>query len=425
LRSALNKVDSLRDKIYLQSRSRLQDYEPIVGRSCLEELRVLAGELSGKIIQIINSTFVGGGVAEILEHMVPLLNQLGVDARWDVISSSEEFFEVTKKFHNALHGKREKISPEDFALFSEITERNLEEMRFYGDYFFIHDPQPVALIAKKKEIGKRWVWRCHIDVSSPDKKVWKFLRDFIVDYDAAVFSSPNFAQQLPIRQFLITPSIDPLSDKNKELDSGTIDTVLKKYGLTSDKPMIVQISRFDRLKDPLGVIEAFEMVRKNIDCQLVLAGGTATDDPESEEVLKEVRRRAEGNPDIHVLMIPSESDLEINALQRAATVIIQKSLKEGFGLTISEALWKAKPVVASAVGGIPLQIKNKLTGLLCYTVEGAAYALKQLLSNPEYANWLGQNGKEHVKQNFLITGHLKDYLLMFLSLDQNSDVIYL
>lgn len=189
--------------------------------------------------------------------------------------------------------------------------------------------------------------------------------------------------------------------------------------------MIVQISRFDRLKDPLGVIEAFEMVSKNIDCQLVLAGGTADDDPESEEVLEEVRRRAEGNHDIHVLLVPPESDIDINALQRAATIVIQKSLKEGFGLTISEALWKAKPVVASAVGGIPLQIKNKLTGLLCYTVEGAAYALKQLLSNPEYANWLGQNGREHVKQNFLITSHLKDYLLVFLSLDQHSDVVYL
>ena len=415
----------MRDKIYLQSRSRLRDYEPIVGRSSLEELGALAGKLSGKIIQIISSTFVGGGVAEILEHMVPLLNQLGVDARWDVISGNEEFFEVTKKFHNALHGNKEKISPEDFALFSEVTERNLEEMKFYGDYLFIHDPQPVALIAKKREIGKRWVWRCHIDVSSPDKKVWKFLRDFIIDYDAAVFSSPNFAQQLPIRQFLVTPSIDPLSDKNKELDSATIDSVLAKYGLTSDKPMIVQISRFDRLKDPLGVIEAFEMVSKNIDCQLVLAGGTADDDPESEEVLEEVRRRAEGNHDIHVLLVPPESDIEINALQRAATIVVQKSLKEGFGLTISEALWKAKPVVASAVGGIPLQIKNKLTGLLCYTVEGAAYDLKQLLSNPEYAKWLGQNGREHVKQNFLITNHLKDYLLVFLSLDQHSDVIYL
>jgi len=415
----------LQNEIHLQSRTRLQDYEPIVGRSCLEELRMLSEKFSGKIVQIINSTFIGGGVAEILEHMVPLLNQLGVDARWNVINGSEEFFEVTKKFHNALHGKRERVSAQDFALFSEVTERNLKEISFYGDILFIHDPQPVGLIAKKKEIGRKWLWRCHIDVSSPDKKVWSFLRRFIVDYDAAVFSAPNFAQQLPIRQFLVTPSIDPLSDKNKELDSGTIDAVLAKYGLVSDKPMITQVSRFDRLKDPLGVIEAFEMVRKSIDCQLVLAGGTATDDPESEEVLEEVRKRAEDNPDIHILLVPPESDIDINALQRAATVILQKSLKEGFGLTISEALWKAKPVVASAVGGIPLQVKNKFTGLLCYTVEGAAYALKQLLSNPEYASQLGQNGKEHVKQNFLITGHLKNYLLMFLALDQPSEVVHL
>ncbi|GAI53330.1 unnamed protein product, partial [marine sediment metagenome] len=190
---------------------------------------------------------------------LPLLNQLGVDARWEVIRGSDEFFEVTKKFHNALHGNAEKISKQDFALFSEVTQQNLEEVRFYGDILFVHDPQPVGLIARKKEIGRKWVWRCHIDVSNPDRKVWKFLRGFVVDYDAAVFSAPSFAQQLPIRQFMITPSIDPLSDKNRELDSGTIDAVLAKYGLTSDKPMIVQISRFDRLKDPLGVIEAFEM----------------------------------------------------------------------------------------------------------------------------------------------------------------------
>src|SRR4030066_2066076 len=240
-------MDSLRDKSYLQSRSRLHDYEPIVGRSSLEELGVLAGKLSGKIIQIINSAVVGGGVVEILEHMVPLLNQLGVDARWDVINGSEEFFEVTKKFHNALHGKRERVSAQDFALFSEVTERNMKEISFYGDILFIHDPQPVGLIAKKKEMGRKWLWRCHIDVSSPDKKVWSFLRRFIVDYDAAVFSAPNFAQQLPIRQFLVTPSIDPLSDKNKELDSTTIGNVLAKYGFISDKPMIVQNFLFDRL----------------------------------------------------------------------------------------------------------------------------------------------------------------------------------
>jgi trehalose synthase len=247
----------------------------------------------------------------------------------------------------------------------------------------------------------------------------------VVQYDAAVFSSPNFAQQLPIRQLLISPSIDPLSDKNKELTSETIDAVLHKYNLDKDKPMVIQISRFDYLKDPVGVIQAFEIVRKSIECQLVLAGGTATDDPESEEVLEKVRERAAGNPDIHVLLIPPGSDIEINALQRAAAVVIQKSIKEGFGLTISEALWKSKPVVASAVGGIPLQVKNKLTGLLCHSIEGAAFDLRQLLSNPDYASWLGKNGREHVRQNFLITRHLKDYLLLFLSLDYTSDLIYL
>jgi trehalose synthase len=415
----------MQNEIHLQSKSRLQDYESVVGRSSLEELKMLAEKFSGKIVQIVNSTFIGGGVAEILEHMVPLLNQLGVDARWDVINGDGEFFDVTKKFHNALHGRPEKISAKDFDLFSEVTKRNLEQMKFYGDIMFIHDPQPVGLIAKKKEIGKKWLWRCHIDVSDPNKRVWKFLRNFVVEYDAAVFSAPNFTQQLPIRQFLITPSIDPLSDKNKELDSTTVANVLAKYGLVSNKPMIVQISRFDRLKDPLGVVEAFKMVRKSIDCQLVLAGGPATDDPECEEVFDDLRKKTAGNPDIHVLLVPPESDIEINALQRAATIIIQKSLKEGFGLTISEALWKSKPVVASAVGGIPLQVKNKLTGLLCYTVEGAAYALRQLLTNPEYANWLGRNGKEHVKQNFLITSHLRSYLLMFLAVDYQSDVIYL
>ena len=415
----------MEEESHIQSRSRLQDYEPIVGRSCLEELRTLAGELSGKVVQNINSTFVGGGVAEILEHMIPLLNQLGVDARWDVIQGTEDFFEVTKKFHNAIHGKKENITADDLALFTEITRQNLEELRLYGDIMFIHDPQPAGLIAKKKEIGGKWIWRCHIDASKPDTNVWEFLRNFVVDYDAAVFSAPNFSQQLPIRQFLITPSIDPLSDKNRNIGSEVIDSVLKKYGLNSDKPMIIQISRFDRLKDPIGVIEAFEIVKKNIDCQLVLAGGTATDDPESEEVLAEVHKRTEGKRDIHVLLIPPESDIEINALQRAATIIMQKSLREGFGLTISEALWKSKPVIATAVGGIPLQIRNKFTGLLTYTVEGAAYALRQLLSNPQYAEWLGKNGKEHVRQNFLITNHLKNYLLMFLALDHSQDIIHL
>jgi trehalose synthase len=342
-----------------------------------------------------------------------------------VIPGEAGFFKVTKKFHNALHGKASSVSDDDFSLFLESTQKNLSQVDLSGDILFVHDPQPMALIAKKNDIGKKWVWRCHIDISQPDGRVWDFLKQFVVNYDAGVFSSPNFAQELPIRQFFAPPSIDPLSDKNKELSPEAVAAVLAKYNLDPHKPLILQVSRFDQLKDPLGVIRAFELVRRNFACQLVLAGGTASDDPESEEVLTEVRERAGNNPDIHVLDIPAGSDIDINALQRAAIIVMQKSLREGFALTITEALWKAKPVVASAVGGIPLQVKDKLTGLLCHSVEGAAYALRQILANPDYGHWLGRNGKEHVRQHFLITREIRDYMLIFLTLERREDMIYL
>jgi trehalose synthase len=385
----------------------------------------VASKLAGKVIQNINSTFSGGGVAEILNRMVPLLNQLGVDARWNIIKGNDEFFQVTKKFHNALQGRPQTITDSDFDTFMETTRQNFEVCELYGDVIFIHDPQPAGLIARKKEIGKKWLWRCHIDISNPDQRVWDFLQPLVAQYDAAVFSAPAFSRELPIRQFLIAPSIDPLSDKNRELPQETIDAVLAKYGILRDKPIITQISRFDYLKDPVGVIEAFKQVRKSIDCRLVYAGGTATDDPESDKVLAEVREKVGNNPDIHILLVPPGSDIEINALQRASTIVVQKSISEGFGLTVSEALWKAKPVVASAVGGITLQVKNKFTGLVSHGIPGTAYALKQLLSNPDYARWLGENGREHVRRNFLITRHLKDYLLLFLTLFNPGDVIYL
>lgn len=386
---------------------------------------MLGGKLKGRVIQNINSTFIGGGVAEILSRMVPLLEQLGVDARWNIIKGNEPFFRVTKKFHNALHNRHEVITPEDYVIFMETTERNIKDLELVGDIMFIHDPQPIGLVARKKELGKRWVWRCHIDISKPNQEVWKFLEPFVVQYDGAVFSAPAFSRNLPIRQFLVSPSIDPLSDKNRELPQQTIDSVLSKYGVPKDKPIITQVSRFDYLKDPVGVIQAFEIVRRSTDCRLVFAGGTASDDPESDKVLAEVRERAGNNPDINILLIPPGSDIEINALQRASTVIVQKSLGEGFGLTVSEALWKAKPVVASAVGGITLQIKNKLTGLLSYGIDGTAYALRQLLTNPDYAKWLGENGREHVRYNFLITRHLRDYMLLFLALEHPQDIINL
>lgn len=404
---------------------RLTEYEPVIGRQAIDELYLLAERMKGRRIQNINSTSVGGGVAEILNRMIPLFQELGVDARWDVIKGGEKFFKVTKKFHNALHGKWDEIVPEDFSVFNETSEMNNKTMELAGDVFMIHDPQPIGLINRKETLHGKWIWRCHIDVSNPDQKVWSFLRPFMDRYDAAVFSAPAFSQELPIRQFLIPPSIDPLSDKNKELSPETISAVLEKYRLDPEKPMVTQISRFDYLKDPLGVIDAFEMIHRHTDCQLVLAGGEATDDPESVEVLAKTRERAAPNPDIHVLAIPSGSDIEINALQRASSVIIQKSLKEGFGLTVAEALWKGKPMVASGVGGITLQITHKYSGLLCHSIEGAAHGLKLLLQNPAYAKELGQNGREHVRQNFLLTRHLKEYLLLFLSLFHEGDVIRL
>lgn len=400
----------------------IKEYIPLVGESVINDLKLLGERLKDKVIQHINSTPVGGGVAEILNRMVPLLVELGVDTKWDVIKGGEQFFDVTKKFHNALHGRSEEITQRDFEVFMETSRQNIENVDTYGDIVFIHDPQPIALINKKSD--NKWLWRCHIDVSNPNEKVWGFLMDFIIRYDSAVFSAPAFSRKLPIRQFLISPSIDPLSDKNRELPQETIDSVLNKYGIKKDKPVITQISRFDRLKDPIGVIEAYLQVKKYVDCQLILAGGTAEDDPEGLKVLEEVKEKSKNNADIHILLM-SHSDIEVNALQRASDVIIQKSIREGFGLTVAEALWKAKPVVASNVGGIPLQIKHKYSGLLCHSVEGASFAIKQLLSSPEYAKRLGGNGREHIKNNFLITRHLRDYMLLFLSLYHPEDVVQL
>jgi len=402
--------------------AKIDDYIPIVGESVVEDLRLIAGHLKGKRILNVNSTAVGGGVAEILSRMVPLLRGLGLDVHWDVIKGGEEFFEVTKKFHNALHGGRVDIGEKDFEIFMETSRSNLAEMEVSGDIVFIHDPQPIVLVQKRTD--NKWIWRCHIDLSDPKQKVWRFLKEFVVRYDAAVFSAPAFSRRLPIRQFLIAPSIDPLSDKNRELPQKLIDGVLGKYGIPKDKPIITQISRFDRLKDPLGVIAAYRLVKEHNDCRLLLAGGTASDDPEGQKVFEEVTEAAQGDPDIHILVM-SQNDLEINALQRASAVIIQKSLKEGFGLTVSEALWKAKPVVASNVGGIPLQIKDKYSGLLCYSPEGAAFAVKQLLSSPDYARKIGENGREHVRNNFLITRHLREYMLLFLSLYHRENIVHL
>ena len=403
----------------------LADYEDIVGRDVLQELRVVADKVRGQRIQNINSTSVGGGVAEILTRMVPLLRELGIEATWDVIKGDQAFFNVTKAFHNALHGKQEEITPQMLATYRAATEANLREIAITGDVVFIHDPQPAGLIHLKTQQGPKWIWRCHIDVSEPDPNVWNFLKPLIERYDAAIFSMPDFARRLPIPQYMVAPSIDPLSEKNRELPRSCIDKVLEKYGIDPGRPILTQISRFDRLKDPMGVIEVFTKVKRRHDCQLILAGGGASDDPEGAEVLAGIRERAACDPDIHVLLLPPFSDLEINALVRGSTVVLQKSLKEGFGLTVTEALWKRKPVVGTAVGGIKLQVINAVTGFLVHTVDGAASRTMQLLADRRRCGRLGANGYEHVKQNFLLTRHVKDYLLVTLALNHpDEDVIY-
>ncbi len=401
----------------------LEDYAEVAGRDVIEELRVLAEYVKGRRLQNINSTPVGGGVAEILTRLVPLLRELGVETTWDVIKGDETFFNVTKAFHNALHGVPEEITEEMLECYRQTTEQNLREVPITGDVVFVHDPQPAGLIAARNGAGARWVWRCHIDVSSPQPRVWEFLRPLVERYDAAIFSMPGFAQKLPVPQFMVAPSIDPLSAKNRELEPRQVSAVLEKYHIDPGRPVLTQISRFDRLKDPLGVIAAYRMVKRRHDCQLVLAGGGASDDPEGEQVLREVQEAAAGDPDIHVLLLPPFSDLGINALVRGSTIVLQKSIKEGFGLTVSEALWKKKPVIGGAVGGIRLQVIHGVTGFLVHSPEGAAMRAAQLLADSELRRRMGENGYLHVKQNFLLTRHVKDYMLVMLALEHPGEDI--
>ncbi|MBK9169378.1 MAG: glycosyltransferase [Bryobacterales bacterium] len=405
---------------------KLSEYAEVVGQDVLDELDAIAGRVRHKKLQNINSTAVGGGVAEILSRMVPLLQELGIEATWDVIKGNDAFFAVTKAFHNALHGTPEQITPEMFEVYRSTVEDNACTLAVTGDVVICHDPQPAPLIDLKPAAGRQWVWRCHIDLSAPQHDVWEFLRPWVERYDAAVFSMPSFAQELNIPQYLVHPSIDPLADKNKDLDAGFIGEVLNKHGIDPQRPVVTQISRFDRLKDPVGVMAAYRMAKRRYDCQLVLAGGGASDDPEGEQVLAEVQEQAADDPDIHVLLLPPFSDLEINALVRGSTIVMQKSIREGFGLTVSEALWKGKPVIGGAVGGIRLQVVEGETGFLVRSVEGAANRLMRLLGDRDLRERMGRNGHLFVKNNFLLTRHVKDYLLLMSALDHpQENVIHL
>ncbi|RLJ70269.1 trehalose synthase (ADP-glucose) [Hydrogenivirga caldilitoris] len=392
----------------------LEEYTKYIDEGTLSELKQLAQELKGVKILHVNSTKLGGGVAEILHRMVPLMNELGIETRWEVIKGELEFFKVTKKIHNLLHmpGK-EALTHQDVITYMRQTYENVSYIDTDPyDVVFIHDPQPLGLIVKKRK-GQRWVWRCHIDISTPDEGVWKFLEMFVNGYDGSIFHIPEFVREgVQIPAFVIPPSIDPLHDKNIELSEEFINSVLERFGIDPEKPIILQVSRFDRLKDPLGVMEAYKLVKRRYDCQLVLAGSFAADDPEGEEVYKEVMEAKGDDKDVFILNLPPDSHKEINALQRAATVVVQKSIREGFGLVVSEAMWKYKPVVGSNIGGIKRQIVNGVTGYLVNSVEGTAFRIKQLLANVKDREEMGKNAHERVRHSFLITRHISDYLLV-------------
>ena len=313
----------------------LEDYADLLGAGEIEELRALARPLRGRSIQMVNSTAVGGGVAEILMRLVPLADELDLNIKWEVISGGEDFFEVTKSFHNALHGAPYHASPRDFKIFLDYNEQNRATLPLDAEFVVIHDPQPAALIDARKPGSNHWVWRCHIDLSHPHRGVWDFLEKFVSRYDGAMFSSPEFSRQLPIPQYLFYPAIDPLSEKNSDIDPVFIARTLARYRIDPQRPILTQISRFDRLKDPVGVVQAYKMAKRYVDCQLVLAGGGASDDPEGSAVLQDVAEAADGDPDIIILNLPPWCSLEINALQSASTLIVQKSLREGFGLTVT------------------------------------------------------------------------------------------
>jgi trehalose synthase (ADP-glucose) (EC 2.4.1.-) len=391
----------------------IEKFVPIVGEDAVDSVFKIAEKLRGISVLHVNSTPKGGGVAEILSKLVPLMREVGINAEWKVIRGDEEFFKVTKSFHNALQNGTGQLQGNSFETYKKWQEINLSELPLDYDVVFIHDPQPAGLVTQRKK-GK-WIWRCHIDISNPFPPVWEFLRGYVERYDSVIVSSPVFGRDdLSVPQFVIPPSIDPLSVKNKEISRFTVERILRKFGLDLDRPIVTQVSRFDRAKDPVGVIRAFAGMKKHVDGQLVYLGSPATDDPEGEEVYKETLKAAEGIKDVHLLLLPPDSDLEVNAFQRGADVVMQKSIKEGFGLTVSEALWKGKPVIGGNTGGIPLQVIHGHTGFLVSTPEEATHYLIYLLRNRDINERMGKMGREHVRNNFLTIRELRDYLMTIL-----------
>lgn len=400
----------------------LDKYEDAVGPEFLEIIRDEASELSECTVAQINSTYQGGGVAEILNSLVILLNDVGIKTDWRILHGDLDFFTITKKFHNALQGEKINFSKKKKELYFINNVNNAIFTHINHDLVVVHDPQPLPIITcyEKKQ---PWIWRCHIDITSPHKPLWKYLKTFISQYDVMVTSMEEFMDKdakTSIPQRIIKPSIDPLNIKNKQISQETIDKYLKKSGVEPNKPIISQISRFDKWKDPEGMIHIFDIVRKKVDCQLLLVGSMATDDPEGQEVFEKIEKRIENKKDIHLII--DAPDIVVNAIQQESSVVVQKSLKEGFAITVSEALWKETPVVASNIGGIPSQVIHGKTGFLENPTEYQGFAEKiiYLLNHPKEAKEIGKNGREHIRNNFLITRHLLDYIRLFKDLKKNK-----
>lgn len=398
---------------------RLDPYLAHVPSWVVLELERLAVPFRGATVVHVNSTSTGGGVAEILRRLVPLQRGLGLDAHWLVIQGDADFYKMTKKLHNSLQGHPETITGPEWDHYLDVNSSNLavaRETLKSADFVVIHDPQPAAMVGLGPRPRGRWAWRCHIDLSHPQRDTWRILRTHVERHDASVFSLAAFARRLRHPQVVIPPAIDPLTEKNISLEPSEVERVRAQYGLRADVPLFLQVSRFDRFKDPVGVIEAFRLARRHRELSLVLAGGGADDDPEGQAVLEEVRRAAGDDPDIRVLDLPPDAHRVINALQRAADVVIQKSLREGFGLVVTEALWKGKPVIGGAVGGITLQVQDDFSGYLVRTVEGCAYAIRRCLRYPNRVQRMGANGVELVRGQYLITRQLRDSLMLLMLL---------
>jgi trehalose synthase len=390
---------------------KLDDYEEIVGDKLISLIREKASLLSEKHVEHINSTFIGGGVAEILNSLVLLMNDVGIATGWRILKGHPDFFNITKSFHNALQGNKNFTLTGDIKKkYEECSEVNSKIMHIQEcDFIVVHDPQPLPLI-KFYEKNQPWVWRLHIDLTDPHGGLWEYLKTFILEYNLMIVSMDAYKKELPLPQRIIHPSIDPLTDKNKDISEEEAFKHLRKYGIENDKPIISQVSRFDPWKDPLGVIDAYKLIKKKHDCQLVLMANMASDDPEGPKIYEQVVEKAKEAEDIHFIVNAEDNDIVVNSLQRVSHVVIQKSTREGFGLTVTEALWKGTPVVGGNVGGIPLQVIDKKTGFLVNNVQECADRVLRLLKDDKLRETLGKNAKEHVKNNFLITRHLMDYI---------------